>query len=300
MSTNNQTNYGNVFQGKEDSFKGITVLSNREPCSIEEFKEKLKNSLAMWRSNEKRGIWFKVHLNQSQWVPILVENGFKYHNAKEDYVMLYFWLPTHETNNIPQYSHTMIGVGALVVNEQNQLLVVQEKYFYKAPRWKLPGGYVDAGENLVDAAIREVSEETGILAKFESLLSFRHAHYAMFGCSDIYFVISLKALSNKINKCDREIAECRWMDIDEYLNHPNVHELNKFIVKEFLHHKKLNIKIDCHHGVMQLINKPYTMYHVTQKSGQEAEGGNTEAANTLSSEEDNKSNQKDIGQLNKL
>lgn len=249
-----------IFQGKGDRFEGITVRSDLEPCDVSEFQEKLKNSLTAWRNNKKRGIWFKVHLNQVDWVPILVKNGFKYHNAKDNYVMLYYWLPTYESSNVPHYAHTMVGVGAVVVNDQNQVLVVKEKHFYKVPMWKLPGGYVEPGENLVDAAIREVEEETGITAQFESILSFRHGHHGMFGCSDIYFVVNLKAVTTDIKRCEREIAECQWMDIDEYKDHPHIHELNRFFVQKLLHHKKHNIKIDCYHGIHELLQKPYTLY----------------------------------------
>lgn len=60
--------------------------------------------------------------------------------------MMYLWLSSAENNNIPSYAHTMIGVGAVVVNNQDQVLVVKEKYqFYNRPLWKLPGGHVEPG-----------------------------------------------------------------------------------------------------------------------------------------------------------
>lgn len=56
------------------------------------------------------------------------------------------WLPSDEPCQVPSYAHTMVGAGAMVVNDKNEILVVQEKY-YKRPHWKLPGGYVDPGKS---------------------------------------------------------------------------------------------------------------------------------------------------------
>lgn len=110
--------------------------------------------------------------------------------------------------------------------------------------------------------MREVYEETNIQTEFDSLISLRHTHNAMFDCSDMYIIVSLKPLSENIEKCEREIAECKWMDIDEYLQHPDVHELNRFFVHKYLDYVKKNIKIECTHGIHQILKKTYTLYHV--------------------------------------
>lgn len=73
---------------------------------------------------------------------------------------------------IPPYAHHMVGVGGMVVNDKDELLVVQEK-FAAFTQWKLPGGYVDPGEDLWTAAVREVKEETGVDTEFDSLVAMR-------------------------------------------------------------------------------------------------------------------------------
>ncbi len=52
----------------------------------------------------------------------------------------------------------IVSAATIVINEQKQILLI------KGPRrgWEMPGGQVEEGESLKDAAIRETKEETGI------------------------------------------------------------------------------------------------------------------------------------------
>lgn len=250
------------FKGVLDRFNGVTVNSLKENCNLSDFSCNLEESLKLWSENGMRGIWFKVAIQHSDWIPILVRNGFNFHHAKTDYVMMLKWIAKEE-DNVPPYAHTMVGVGAIVVNDNCELLVVREKYGF-TNWWKLPGGYVESGENLIDAAIREVYEETRIHTVFHSLLNLRQGHHGMFGCSDIYIVVSLTPTSSEIDKCEREIKDCQWMKIDEYLQHEKIHELNKFFVQTYLSYKSNSIKIDCKHGIHQLLKKPYTVHYATK------------------------------------
>ncbi|MFC4099147.1 NUDIX hydrolase [Paenibacillus xanthanilyticus] len=52
----------------------------------------------------------------------------------------------------------IVSAAAIVVNEHNEILLI------KGPKrgWEMPGGQVEEGESLKDAAIRETKEESGI------------------------------------------------------------------------------------------------------------------------------------------
>lgn len=119
-----------------------------------------------------------------------------------------------------------------------------------------------SAEDIVDGAMREVKEETGIDTEFHSVISFRHAHHTMFGNSDIYMIVQLKPLSFTIKRCERELEGCQWMDVDEFLNHPNVHDLNRKIVKEALEFKRRGIKIAASKDVYKLLtmSKEFTIF----------------------------------------
>ena len=58
------------------------------------------------------------------------------------------------------------------------MLVVQEKSGPAAAHelWKMPTGLLDPSEDVGDAAIRELKEETGLDGTVERILSIRQAH----------------------------------------------------------------------------------------------------------------------------
>lgn len=153
-----------------------------------------------------------------------------------------------------------------MLNENNQVLVVSEKNALIKDSWKLPGGYLEMNENLVDAAIREVDEETNIKTRFESVISIRHAHGAAFSCSDLYIVMKLIPETSEIKKCDREIAKCMWMNLDEYLNHPNVHQTNRKFVHNYLELKNNGMLIDCVEETHQQLNRKYSLFFPVKKT----------------------------------
>ena len=161
-----------VLKGNRDRFGGLSVFSS-ENENASDFAESLRNSLEEWKATGIRGAWFHVSGAHTAWIPHLVENGFQFHHAKNETAVLTRWLPEDESSGIPEYPHTYLGVGTITINDKNEILVIKEKVrFYN--NWKFPGGYVDRGENILDAAVREVKEETGVQTEPIGLVGFRH------------------------------------------------------------------------------------------------------------------------------
>ena len=136
---------------------------------------------------------------------------------------------------IPEYATHYIGAGGVVINSRDELLVVSELHRRsESPHYKLPGGALHPGEHIADCVQREVFEETGVRAKFEKLVCFRHWHGYRYDKSDIYFVCRLSPLTEDIAIQAEEIEECHWLPISEYLSSDSVSTFNKHIVKAAL------------------------------------------------------------------
>ena len=175
--------------------------------------------MKQWRAEGKRGIWLKIPTSRAALIAPAVEQGFGFHHAEPSYLMLTNWLPVGEKSPLPPNASHQVGVGAFVLNESGKLLLVQEAVGPLKGKglWKIPTGLVEAGEDLPEAAIRELREETGIEAEFQSVVAFRHAHGFMSGKSDLFFVCILRAMSSQITIQPSEIAAAKWGDVDELL-----------------------------------------------------------------------------------
>lgn len=56
------------------------------------------------------------------------------------------------------------GVGIIVENSNNEILLLKRKSSHGSGQFSIPGGSVDLGESLLEAAKRELEEETDLIA----------------------------------------------------------------------------------------------------------------------------------------
>jgi len=103
-----------------------------------------------------------------------------------------------------------IAVGALVFRN-GRVLLVKRKYNPAAGLWAIPGGRVQFGETLKDAAERELLEETSVQIKAgEPIYTFEYIN------SFHYVIIDLEAeyISGEPTPAD-DALDARWIRPDE-------------------------------------------------------------------------------------
>ncbi|ONI09700.1 hypothetical protein PRUPE_4G004100 [Prunus persica] len=208
--------------GTNDPYGGVIVHIN-EPMDPATFLSLITSSIAHWKLQGKKGVWIKLPLDRVNLVEAAVKEGFWYHHAEPDYLMLVYWIP-QTPHTLPANATHRVGIGAFVINPNREVLVVQEKsgLLRGTGVWKFPTGVVDEGEDIGAAAVREVKEETGIDSEFVEILAFRQSHKSFFEKSDLFFVCMMQPLSFDIQKHDQEIEAAQWMAFEEYAAQPFV------------------------------------------------------------------------------
>ncbi|CAA7060248.1 unnamed protein product [Microthlaspi erraticum] len=204
-----------VLPFEEDDYGGV-IVEMKTPMDPKCFIATLRYSFTQWRLQGKKGVWLNLPLTHVNLVEPAVKEGFRYHHAEPTYLMLVYWIPTAEST-IPLNASHRVRVGAVVLNPNQEILVVQEKHgtLRGSGVWKIPTGVVDEGEEIFTAAIREVKEETGIDTEFLEILAFCQYHESFFAKSDLFFICLLRPTSFDIQKQDLEIEAAQWMRFED-------------------------------------------------------------------------------------
>ena len=91
--------------------------------------------------------------------------------------------------------------GGLVHSPDNKILLI-----FRRGKWDLPKGKLDDGENLVNCALREVKEETGLSALlFEQFICITYHTYHLLKGNNKEILIP---------QTDEDIEKCEWVKVD--------------------------------------------------------------------------------------
>ena len=121
------------------------------------------------------------------------------------------------------------GVGAIVLNKNNQVFVGKRKD-NPGKYWQMPQGGVDKGENYIDAMKRELSEETSIknieiLKEIDEWTEYELPNYLLGkiwkgkyrGQKQKWFIVRYLGKDEEINLKTKhpEFIEWKWIELEK-------------------------------------------------------------------------------------
>ena len=111
-----------------------------------------------------------------------------------------------------EYPHPAVGV--VVENDQGQVVLCRvPRYTSMTCEWSVPAGGVDGGEDALEAARREVWEETGYKSFNHRLV---YTYYPQQGSSNKLFQVVFCRAGERTGSFDpNEISEVGWFSRDE-------------------------------------------------------------------------------------
>lgn len=122
----------------------------------------------------------------------------------------------------------IVLVVSVSILRDDEVLIIKENKPTATNKWNFPGGRVEYGEDILDAARREVKEETG----FDVKLTGTTGVYNFISNTNnqvILFHFTAKVTGGSLNLADDEISDSKWVKVkdlikfaDEELREPRV------------------------------------------------------------------------------
>jgi ADP-ribose pyrophosphatase YjhB (NUDIX family) len=107
------------------------------------------------------------------------------------------------------------SAGGVVINDEGQVLVVSQR----GKSWSLPKGHIDRGENALEAAKREIYEESGIrdLELIRELGSYERHKIGRDGADDraerkLITMFLFRTSEKTLKPVDPDNPEARWVE----------------------------------------------------------------------------------------
>ena len=129
----------------------------------------------------------------------------------------------------------LVGVGAVIVHHGRAVIVQRSTEPLKG-EWSIPGGALELGETLRQAAEREAREETGLLVEAGEVLEvFDAIHTDPDGRIRYHYVLIdflCKLVGGELC-CGGDAAQARWIGSEELPGQPLAASTQRVLAKAF-------------------------------------------------------------------
>lgn len=109
-----------------------------------------------------------------------------------------------------------VGVGAVILDEANKVLLVLRKKAPEAGCWSLPGGKVDYMETIENAIMREIKEELGVEIEITQLVCVTNH---IIQSEDVHYVaptFTARITNGEVqNREPHALEDVQWFSINE-------------------------------------------------------------------------------------
>ena len=108
------------------------------------------------------------------------------------------------------YLDPKVAVGTIISDDRKQIVLVKRAIEPGYGKWVIPGGYVDRGEEVKVAAVREAREEVGLDVRLGRLINV----YSYPGRAPVIIVYAATMIGGCL-ACDDEGLEARFFAPEE-------------------------------------------------------------------------------------
>lgn len=133
--------------------------------------------------------------------------------------------PTCDKCNFTYYEDPKVA-AVIIVKKQNQILLVKRSIEPHFGKWSLLSGYVNRGENVESAAIREVKEEVDIDVSITEL----QGVYS--GLSPVVIIVFHATQTSGILSVSNEVSDFKWVKNEDIPKLPFVYDQQ--IIEDYL------------------------------------------------------------------